>query len=49
MISEQDVVHAHNQSDTQEHSDPLSAIGISLVIGFVFMLIIDQVSTIFVS
>ncbi|KAF7283159.1 zinc/iron regulated transporter-related protein 102B [Rhynchophorus ferrugineus] len=44
MVSDQDVVHAHNQSDTQEHSDPLSAIGISLVIGFVFMLIIDQVS-----
>lgn len=44
MISEQDITHAHNESaNTQEHSDPLSVIGISLVIGFIFMLIVDQV------
>ncbi|CAG9767705.1 unnamed protein product [Ceutorhynchus assimilis] len=45
MISEQDVSHAHNEStNTHEPSDPLSVIGISLVAGFIFMLIVDQVS-----
>lgn len=33
--------HAH------EHSDPLSVIGISLVLGFVFMVLVDQVSWFF--
>lgn len=36
--------HAHNQSEqTHEESDPLSVIGISLVLGFIFMLLVDQV------
>ncbi|KAJ8939348.1 hypothetical protein NQ318_005709 [Aromia moschata] len=35
---------AHNESETQEHKDPLSAIGISLVLGFIFMLLVDQIS-----
>ncbi|CAH2007494.1 unnamed protein product [Acanthoscelides obtectus] len=36
--------HAHNQSESIEHSDPLSVIGISLVLGFIFMLMVDQIS-----
>ncbi|KAJ8917280.1 hypothetical protein NQ315_002297 [Exocentrus adspersus] len=36
--------HPHNESETQEHKDPLSAIGISLVLGFIFMLMVDQIS-----
>lgn len=44
MISEQGITHAHNESDTHEHSDPLSVIGISLVSGFIFMLVVDQIS-----
>lgn len=44
MISEPSISHAHNESETLEHSDPLSVIGISLVAGFIFMLIVDQVS-----
>lgn len=36
--------HAHNQSgETHEDNDPLSVIGISLVLGFIFMLLVDQV------
>ncbi|XP_060533354.1 zinc transporter ZIP9 [Cylas formicarius] len=44
MIIEQNVGQGHNESDTHDHSDPLSFIGISLIIGFIFMLIVDQVS-----
>ncbi|KAJ8982053.1 hypothetical protein NQ317_001748 [Molorchus minor] len=35
---------AHNESHVQDHKDPLSAIGVSLVLGFIFMLLVDQVS-----
>lgn len=36
---------AHNQSEqNHEHNDPLSVIGISLVLGFIFMLLVDQVN-----
>lgn len=35
---------AHNESEIHEHKDPLSAIGISLVLGFIFMLLVDQIS-----
>ncbi|XP_030767039.1 zinc transporter ZIP9 [Sitophilus oryzae] len=44
IISEQQIARAQNQSDTHAHNDPLSVIGISLVVGFIFMLVIDQVS-----
>lgn len=41
----QDIPHqAHNESGTHDHKDPLSVIGISLVLGFIFMLMVDQVS-----
>lgn len=45
MISEQNIpTHAHNESaNSAEPSDSLSVIGISLVFGFVFMLVVDQV------
>ncbi|XP_050314052.1 zinc transporter ZIP9 isoform X2 [Anthonomus grandis grandis] len=44
-IVSENVPHAHNDStNTQDHSDPLSVIGISLVAGFIFMLIVDQIS-----
>ncbi|CAH0549038.1 unnamed protein product [Brassicogethes aeneus] len=36
--------HAHNESSIPEHSDPYSVIGISLVLGFVFMLLVDQIT-----
>lgn len=39
--------HAHNQSEGNHvESDPFSVIGISLVLGFIFMLLVDQVSII---
>ncbi|ENN77581.1 zinc transporter ZIP9-B isoform X2 [Dendroctonus ponderosae] len=48
MVSEN---HTHNSAQqpvdstvSQESSDPLSVIGISLVSGFIFMLVVDQVS-----
>ncbi|CAH1118631.1 unnamed protein product [Phaedon cochleariae] len=44
LIPEEGHHHAHNGSDTHEHSDPLSAIGLSLVLGFIFMLLVDQIS-----
>ncbi|CAG9830666.1 unnamed protein product [Diabrotica balteata] len=39
--------HGHGASSephTEDHKDPLSAIGISLVLGFIFMLLVDQIS-----
>ncbi|XP_066148852.1 zinc transporter ZIP9 isoform X1 [Euwallacea fornicatus] len=46
MISEQPVpTHAHNESaNSQDSSDPLSVIGVSLVVGFIFMLVVDQIT-----
>lgn len=38
-------VHPINHNQTEEnHGDPMSVIGISLVLGFVFMLLVDQIS-----
>lgn len=39
-----ETTQAHNESATAEHTDPFSVIGLSLVLGFVFMLCIDQVN-----
>ncbi|XP_019874986.2 zinc transporter ZIP9 [Aethina tumida] len=39
-----ETAQAHNESATAEHTDPFSVIGLSLVLGFVFMLCIDQCS-----
>lgn len=40
----QGVHHAFNQSEeVHEQNDPLSVIGISLILGFIFMLLVDQV------
>lgn len=36
------VIHEHINDETQK--DPMSVIGISLVLGFVFMLLVDQIS-----
>uniref|UniRef100_V5GNS7 Zinc transporter n=1 Tax=Anoplophora glabripennis TaxID=217634 RepID=V5GNS7_ANOGL len=44
LIPEQVHQAAHNESEIHEHKDPLSAIGISLVLGFIFMLMVDQIS-----
>nr|XP_023019990.1 zinc transporter ZIP9-B isoform X1 [Leptinotarsa decemlineata]XP_023019991.1 zinc transporter ZIP9-B isoform X2 [Leptinotarsa decemlineata] len=44
LIPEESHQHAHNESKTLEHKDPLSVIGISLVLGFIFMLLVDQIS-----
>ncbi|KAG5865798.1 hypothetical protein JTB14_008024 [Gonioctena quinquepunctata] len=45
LITEDSHQHAHNESETHEqHKDPLSVIGISLVLGFIFMLLVDQIS-----
>lgn len=35
------VNHVHNE---EHHSDSMSVIGVSLVLGFVFMLLVDQIS-----
>lgn len=48
MVSENhthnSVQHPVDSTVSQESSDPLSVIGISLVSGFIFMLVVDQVS-----
>lgn len=36
--------HSHQHAGEHEEKDPLSVIGISLVLGFVFMLLVDQIS-----
>lgn len=39
----QPAVSVSPETDKQQGSDPFSAIGITLVLGFVFMLVVDQV------
>lgn len=33
-----------NETDSHQHSDNLAPIGISLILGFIFMLLVDQVT-----
>lgn len=44
LVSENPHHHSSQEPETEEHKDPLSVIGISLVLGFIFMLLVDQIS-----
>ncbi|XP_057654688.1 zinc transporter ZIP9 [Diorhabda carinulata] len=43
LVSENPHYHSSQEPET-DHKDPLSVIGISLVLGFIFMLLVDQIS-----